>query len=161
MNSTITEPDIRQARIDDLAAIFHIGEKCFTAESASNLYRTWDEYEVTGNFNSNPEFMLVAEDANQTVVGFAIGTVIEKAATAWNYGHLIWLGVDPSYAHCGIGTQLFDQFKKMMIDEGVRMLMVDTQADNEKAIRFFEQKGFTNPIDHIYMTLNLGSLDHD
>ena len=33
--------------------------------------------------------------------------------------------------------------------------MVDTQADNESAIRFFEDKGFSNPIDHVYMTLNL------
>jgi len=35
------------------------------------------------------------------------------------------------------------------------MMLVDTQADNETAIRFFEKKGFTNPIGHIYMTLNL------
>ena len=35
------------------------------------------------------------------------------------------------------------------------MLIIDTRADNEAAINFFRNKGFVNPIDHIYMTLNL------
>ena len=145
---------IRPAAIDDLAAIFHLGEKLFRPREVSNLYRTWDEYEVTGLFNSEPEYMLVAEVAD-ALVGFALGSVIEKAGTAWNYGHLVWLGVEEAYARQGVASLLFDKFTELMKQKGVRMLMVDTQADNDKAIRFFEKKGFTNPIDHVYMTLNL------
>ncbi len=151
MNPTVY---IRSAGIDDLAAIFHLGEKVFTAQAASNLYRTWDEYEVTALFNSEPDCLLVAESDGQ-VVGFALGTTIEKARSAWSYGHLLWLGVDPDCSRQGIGSQLFDRFRERMETQGVRIMMIDTQADNEAAIAFFRRKGFENPTDHVYMTLNL------
>ncbi len=152
-----SEPDIkiREARIDDLAAIFHLGEKVLTPKDVSNLYRTWDEYEVTGLFNSEPEYMLVAIAEKKKLVGFALGSVIDKKRSAWTYGHLVWLGVHPRYARTGIASQLFDRFRKVMEKAEVRILIVDTQADNEAAIRFFERKGFVNPIDHVYLTLNL------
>ncbi len=148
--------EIRPAGIDELAAIFHLGERLFRADAVSNLYRTWDEFAVTSQFNAEPEFMLVAATEEDNLVGFAIGSMIEKAATAWNYGHLVWLGVHPTYAGKGVGSALFDAFRDLIQEQGVRMMLVDTQADNDAAIRFFEKKGFTNPIGHIYMTLNLG-----
>ncbi|MCF7974650.1 MAG: GNAT family N-acetyltransferase [Phycisphaerae bacterium] len=144
----------RIATIDDLSAIFHLGERLFTSQESSNLYRTWDEYEVTHLFNSEPEYMWVA-CMDEQVIGFLLGSIIEKRYTAWNYGHLLWLGVDPAFAGQGIGARLFDRYRDLVEAAGVRMLMVDTQADNDKAIRFFRSKGFANPIDHIYMTLNL------
>jgi ribosomal protein S18 acetylase RimI-like enzyme len=152
--STDSEIEVRTATIDDLAAIFHLGEKVFTSQEFSNLYRTWDEYEVTHLFNSESEYVLVAE-ADGRVVGFAMGTIIEKARSAWNYGHLLWLGVDPGFARRQIGSLLFDRFREIMESTGIRMLLVDTQSDNEPAIRFFQRKGFENPTDHVYMTLNL------
>ena len=149
-----TEIRIRTAGIDDLAAIFHIGERVFTSHSYSNLYRTWDEYEVTTLFNTESEHILVAE-AETRIVGFAMGTTIEKARSAWTYGHLLWLGVEPEFSRAGTGSLLFDRFRRIMEEEGIRMLLVDTQADNRGAIDFFRRKGFENPTDHIYMTLNL------
>ncbi len=158
MSTTESSPhhDIRfrVATIDDLPAIFHLGERLFTSQEASNLYRTWDEYEVTHLFNSEPEYMSVAH-IEERVVGFLLGSIIEKRHTAWNYGHLLWLGVDPDFAGQGIGERLFDRYRDLVQAAGVRMLLVDTQADNDRAVRFFQSKGFTNPIDHIYMTLNL------
>ncbi|MGE4518450.1 MAG: N-acetyltransferase family protein [Desulfobacteraceae bacterium] len=149
-----TEFKIRTATIDDLAAIFHLGEKVFTSQNYANLYRTWDEYEVTHLFNSESEYLLVAE-AEDKVVGFAMGTIIEKARSAWNYGYLLWLGVDPDFSRRGIAGLLFDRFQKVMTEARIRMLMVDTQADNTPAINFFKRKGFENPTEHVYLTLNL------
>ncbi|MGM0432409.1 MAG: N-acetyltransferase family protein [Spirochaetota bacterium] len=146
--------DIRQAEIDDLAAIFHLGEKVFTSQDYSNLYRTWDEYEVTTLFNQESEHMIVAENEGE-VVGFALGTTIDKARSAWSYGHLVWLGVEPEYARSGVGSMLFDRFKRLMKNQGIRMLIVDTQADNESAINFFTDKGFENPVEHVYLTMQL------
>jgi len=152
--SDLSTIDIRTATIDDLAAIFHLGEKVFTSQAVTNLYRTWDEYEVTTLFNCDPELLLVAETEGK-VVGFALGTTIEKARSAWNYGHLLWLGIDPDYARLGAGSRLFDRFREEVESKGVRMMLVDTQADNKPAIDFFLHKGFENPTDHLYMTLNL------
>ncbi len=84
-----------------------------------------------------------------------MGTTIEKARSAWSYGHLVWLGIEPEYARSGIGSMLFDRFKRLMKKQGVRMLMVDTQADNAPAIRFFRSKGFENPTEHLYLTMQL------
>ena len=151
-----SEIKIRVATIDDLPMIFHMGERLFTPQGASNLYRTWDEYEVTHLFNTEPEYLLVADIANH-VVGFLLGSVIEKRNTAWNYGHLLWLGIDPAFNRQGIAGRLFERYRDLVQAAGVRMLIVDTQADNDKAIRFFHSKGFANPIDHVYMTLNLES----
>lgn len=145
---------IRQAEIDDLAAIFHLGEKVFTSQEFSNLYRTWDAYEVTTFFNQESENLIVA-DVDGFLAGFAIGTTIEKARSAWSYGHLVWLGVDPDHSRSGVGSLLFDRFKRLMKKQGVRMLMVDTQADNEPAIQFFRKKGFVNPTEHVYLTMQL------
>lgn len=151
---TLSTIRIRNAAIDDLAAIFHLGEKVFTSQDFANLYRTWDEYEVTQLFNTESEYMLVAESEGR-IVGFAMGTVIEKARSAWSYGHLLWLGVDPDFSRRQIGSQLFDRFLEIMHGAEIPMLLVDTQADNEPAVRFFRRKGFENPTDHVYMTLNL------
>jgi hypothetical protein len=40
---------------------------------------------------------------------------------------------------------------------GARMLIVDTDADNTNALKFFKQMGFNNPEEHIYMSLNLSA----
>ena len=143
--------------MDDIPKVFHLGEKLFTAEDYANLYRTWDEYEVMAYYQTDPDSCLVAE-ANGRVVGFLLGSVIEKRRTAWNYGHLVWLGVSKRYQRYRVASRLFEEFREVMEEQGVRMLLVDTQADNVGAVRFFEKKGFTNPTEHVYMTLNLDAL---
>lgn len=92
MNGELGDIEIRVAGIDDLAPVFHLGERVFTPREVSNLYRTWDEYEVTHVFNTEPENLLVAYSGSR-IVGFAIGTIIEKQRSAWKYGHLLWLAV--------------------------------------------------------------------
>lgn len=158
MSRSLPHMEIRLATIDDLADIFHLGEAIFTAGELSNLYRTWDEYEVTGQFHTEGEHMLVA-DIDGHIVGFAMGTVIQKARSAWSYGHLLWLGVAPGVARRGVASRLFERFRELMVEQGVRLLMVDTQADNRAALRFFRRKGFENPTDHVYMTLNIEKQD--
>jgi ribosomal protein S18 acetylase RimI-like enzyme len=140
--------------IDDLAHVFHLGERLFTSKTVPTLYRTWDEYEVTGIFQDDPEFCLVAEVDDQTV-GFALGTTITKTRSAWKYGHLIWLGVKPEYQRLGVATKLFKQFRDKMEKSGVRIMLVDTEADNDGALQFFRLMGFRNPEDHLYLSLNL------
>lgn len=145
---------IRQMDIDDLAPVFHLGEKLFTAREVPNLYRTWDEYEVIEFFQGDTEFCLVAE-CDDKIVGFLLGTTVTKSHSAWKYGYLVWLGTDPGYRVQGIASKLFNRFRDLMLKEEVRILMIDTEADNLPAIRFFRKMGFGNPQEHIYLTLNL------
>lgn len=152
--------EIREMKIDDLAPVYHLGEKLFTSERHSNLYRTWSESEVTSMFLSAPQLSLVAEE-DGLLAGFLLGTIIQKPRTAWNYGHLVWLGVDPSWQRGGVGRKLYECFKDIMIDEGIRILIVDTQADNEKALGFFRRQGFAQATEHVYLSLNIESAGRD
>ena len=145
---------IRQMEIDDLATVFHLGERLFKARHVPNLYRTWDEYEVIELYNGDSEFCLVAE-VEERIVGFVLGTTITKNHSAWKYGQLAWLGVDPAYHRDGIATKLFNEFLELMQKSGVRMLLVDTEADNLPALHFFRKLGFGNPEEHVYLTLNI------
>lgn len=145
---------IREMTIDDLPTVFHIGEEVFSPESYPSLYRTWDEYEITTLFNSDPPLCLVA-DIDEETVGFALGTTIEKQNSAWKYGHLVWLGVKSDLQQGGVGEALFLELKRRMREQAVRMIIVDTAADNLGAIRFFTKQGFDSTQQHIYMSLNL------
>jgi ribosomal protein S18 acetylase RimI-like enzyme len=148
---------IRPMEIDDLAQVFHLGERLFTAEDVPNLYRTWDEHEVVDLFHSDPELCLVAEEGER-IVGFAMGTTVTKSRSAWKYGHLVWLGVDPEYQGTGVAEKLFHALLELMLEDGVRILIVDTEADNYAAIKFFRKMGFSHPQEHIYLAMNLDNL---
>lgn len=145
---------IRPIDIDDLAAVFHLGEKIFTRRNAPNAYRTWDEYEVVDYFQSESELCFVAEQEDR-IVGFVLGSVIEKNDSAWTYGYLTWLGVDPILKGHGVGKRLVKEFVAASQKVGARMLIVDTDADNTDALAFFARMGFNNREEHVYMSLNL------
>jgi len=146
---------VRPMEIDDLAPVFHLGERLFTAREVPNLYRTWDEYEVISLFQTDAEHCLVAETEEEDLVGFALGTTVTKTHSAWKYGYLVWLGIDPRHHGCGVATRLFNRFRDDMLDGGIRMLLVDSEADNLPALHFFRKMGFNHPQEHIYLSLNL------
>ena len=139
---------IREMEIDDLALVYHLGEELFTADDTPSMYRTWDQYEIAGLYESDSEYCLVAE-MGDAIVGFALGTTITKSHSAWKYGWLIWLGVKPQYQRQGLAERLFNKFKDLMIKSGVRMLLVDTEAENLPALHFFRKTGFGHPRQHI------------
>ena len=147
---------IREMVIDDIPIVFHMGEELFKAQDAPNMYRTWDTYEVVGLFNSDTEFCIVAE-LDDDIIGFTLGTTIEKRHSAWKYGHLIWLGVKPEHQRKGIAEKLFRRFKDIMLKNDVRMLIVDTQAENLPALHLFRKLGFGQPQEHIYLTMNVAA----
>jgi len=147
---------IREMDIDDVAQVFHLGERLFEADRMPNLYRTWDEFEVIELFNGDTENCLVAEAGDQ-IVGFALGTTVSKSRSAWKYGHLVWLGVDENFQRFGVAERLFQRFRTVMLAQGVRMLIVDTEAENLSALRFFRKMGFGSPQQHIYLSLNLAA----
>lgn len=146
--------NIRDMTIDDFAEVFHLGEQLFTSDYSPSMYRTWDEYEVTTLYNSDSELCLVAE-LDEEIVGFALSTTVEKNNSAWKYGYLVWIGVRQGVQKKGVGDNLFNESKKRMLEQGVRMIIIDTDADNEAGIRFFNKHGFGNTQKHVYMTLNL------
>ena len=152
-----TGVEVRPMTIDDLAPVFHLGEQLFTAQTFPTLYRTWDEYEVLAFFQDDPDFCFVAEDEDGEgpILGFVMGTTIHKRRSSWSYGYLVWLGIAQDAHGQGVATKLFNAFKDCMEEEGVRMLIIDTEADNDPALSFFRKQGFGSDREHIYLSMNL------
>jgi ribosomal protein S18 acetylase RimI-like enzyme len=148
------EVEIRQMQLKDLPAIFELGQKLFTAQKLPTLYRCWDDSEIINLFDTAADTCLVAE-ANGKVVGFALGSIMTKPRSAWRYGWLEWLGVDPAFKRHGIATRLFKQLTSKFIENNARIILVDTDEDNADALAFFRKMGFGQEIKHIYLSLNL------
>jgi len=149
--------DTREMEIDDLAPVFHLGENLFTSDLYPYIYRTWDQWEVIGLYNTDPEYCLVAEVQDQ-LAGFILGTIINKAS--WTYGYIIWLGVNPAFHRRGVADKLVDRLVERMIDDGARFMMVDTDPENTPALKFFARKGFGNIRKHVYLSMNLSKHEY-
>ncbi|HEY41291.1 MAG TPA: GNAT family N-acetyltransferase [Dehalococcoidia bacterium] len=146
---------IREMEIDDVGAVYHLGEKLFTSDEFPFLYRTWDPYEVTEYFTSDPEYCLVAE-SEEEIVGFILATTVEKEGTAWKkYGYLSWIGIDEAFQRSGLGLCLYRKLEEVFQKDGVRMVMADTEAGNKEAIAFFKTLGFSSNRQHLWMAKTL------
>jgi ribosomal protein S18 acetylase RimI-like enzyme len=143
--------------IDDLSSVYRLGEGIFTSAEFPILYRTWDPYEVTQFFTSDPEYCLVAEsEPGGKIVGFILGTTIEKEGTAWKrYGYMTWIGVHDTFRRRRLGDRLYRELEKRQRKSGVRMMIADTDGDNEEAIAFMEAVGFTPSAQHLWLTKTL------
>lgn len=146
--------EIREMRLNDLPAVFALGQRLFTAEDLPTLYRCWDDDEVMQLFSSDQETCLVAV-AGDRVVGFALGSMMEKPRNAWRYGWLEWLGVDPTVSRHGIATRLLNQLTSLFVRRNARIMLVDTTEDNQPALTFFRKRGFGHELRHVYLSQNL------
>jgi ribosomal protein S18 acetylase RimI-like enzyme len=148
---------IRNMEIDDLHPIYLIGEQIFT-EKSPNLYNFWDEHLVLHSYLSDPEYCVVAtvreEDGNEQAVGFSFGTTIDKPRSSWKYGYLVWLGCKAEFQGFGLASQLYNTMLELFLLQKCRILMVDTQQNNEGALQFFRKKGFGHDEEHVYLTNN-------
>ena len=146
---------IRQMEIDDISAVYRLGEKFFTSEDFPTLYRTWDPYEVTEYFTSDPNYCLVAEMEGD-IVGFVLATTVEKEGTAWKkYGYLAWILIDETFQGAHIGRRFYRELEKRWREDGVRMVIVETGDDNEDAIAFFTATGFSPTGKHVWLAKTL------
>jgi ribosomal protein S18 acetylase RimI-like enzyme len=154
---------IRQMEIDDVSPVYHLGEKLFSSEEFPILYRTWDPYEVTEYFGSDPDYCLVAEtEVGGKIVGFILATTIEKEGTAWKkYGYLSWIGVDEAFQGTKLGLRLYRELEKRLREDGVRMVIADTEAENEQAIAFFRRIGFASSRQHVWLAKTLRKPNKD
>jgi ribosomal protein S18 acetylase RimI-like enzyme len=148
---------VRELGIDDIAPVYHLGEELFTSDLYPYLYRTWDEWEVIGLYNTDPEYCLVAE-IDSELAGFILGTIITKANLA--YGYILWLGVSPRLQRRGVADKLVDIAIARMIEDGARFMLVDTDPANTSALKFFNRKGFGNTREHIFLSMNLSQHEH-
>ena len=105
--------------------------------------------------STDGEFCWVAETDTKEIVGFALGAMLEKRRNSWVYGWLDWLGMHAAWQGKGVGKRLLEKLTDLFIEQGARMILIDTEADNQQALRFFQKEGFGNPNEHVYLSRNL------
>ncbi len=156
MKTTVATIEIRPMELSDLPAVFDLGSRLFTAEEWPTLYRAWDDHDLTQLFASSSETCLVAENTGSgRIVGFALGSMMEKPRSAWRYGWVEWLAVTPRYQRKGVAARLMRQLTARFIERDARMVLVDTGEDNLRALAFFRKLGFGNELRHVYLSWNL------
>lgn len=156
MKQSRSNIEVREMELEDLPAVYALGESEFSADRWPTLYRTWDEYEPVGLFYSDGEFCFVA-DCDGKLAGFALGSLIDKRKSAWTYGYLTWLAVDSTLKRSGVASRLIAAITDAFIHAGARMMIVDTDADNKAAIKLFRKHEFLREERHVYLSKNLAN----
>ena len=87
--------------------------------------------------------------------------MIEKRRSAWTYGYIVWLGVDRKHSGRKVGQRLLAKLTELFVEQGARLLLVDTDSKNEAALRFFRKQGFGHRREHVYLTKNLTHHESD
>lgn len=145
---------IREMHIDDIPAVVELGNRVFSAETLPTLYRCWEEAEVLQIYTAYKEICLVATREDK-VVGFALGSTLDKPGSSWRYGWLEWLAVDPRCKRLRVAWRLVRQLQERFVEREIRIMLVDTYEGNKSALAFFRKFGFGQEMRHIYLSLNL------
>ena len=148
---------IRPMLVEDIPAVVDLGNALFSAEKSPTLYRCWEEAEVLRIYTAHKDLCLIATRADCTVIGFALGSLLDKPGSPWKYGWLDWLGVNPANKRQRVAKRLVKQLQDKFVAQNVRIMLVDTYEGNKPAVNFFKKFGFGQEIKHVYMSLNLDS----
>lgn len=143
---------VREMRVNDIPTVYRLDQRLFQTREILTLYRTWDAYEVTHNFNQDPRLSLVAESANGKIVGFALGTTYENESGGWKYGHVLWMGITARWQRFHAGSELYHEMERRMHHDGVRMVFIDAARSNMGAIKFFKKMGYGRPETEVWMS---------
>jgi ribosomal-protein-alanine N-acetyltransferase len=120
---------IRQYEAHDFAALFKLDQACFPPGVA---YSKWS---LQYFLNLPAADCLVAEGGGQ-IVGFILAEANPPLA------HIITLDVAPGQRRSGLGTRLLSEMEKHFKYHEVRSVLLETAADNETGIAFWQHHGY-------------------
>jgi ribosomal protein S18 acetylase RimI-like enzyme len=65
------------------------------------------------------------------------------------------MGVEEAFQRRNLGNRLYKKLEEQMLEDGVRMIIADTEGSNEEAISFFKAIGFSPRSEHIWLAKTL------
>jgi GNAT superfamily N-acetyltransferase len=127
-----------RAEIEQLAELFdlyrvHYGEAADASRTAS-----WLE----ANIDSGRLEAFVADD-NGVLVGFAVTMSVPASLRLGHFWQIRDLFVLPSHRRRGVGRKLLDVVREAAIRAGALRLVIQTEADNDPALRLYVASGYT------------------
>ncbi|MDX7988281.1 GNAT family N-acetyltransferase [Xenorhabdus sp. 12] len=141
---------IRTASTQDIEAILSLYSVLFTEMSAMQPDRIQaaeqDRDFVISSINDDEYHLLVAEDENGEIKGFAIAQEQKSqpynALVSRSYGYVIDLIVSRESRSLGIGQKLLAGMKEWAQKNNYSHLELTVLSKNTKAIQFYEREGY-------------------
>jgi ribosomal protein S18 acetylase RimI-like enzyme len=131
---------IRLMKADDFDAVVGIDEKVLKT-SRPEYYEI--KFEKLFKSKDYLPTSLVAENADETVVGFVMGELyVGEYGIFKEEASLDTIGVDPDCQHKGIGEQLINEFMDHLKKLGVRKVNTLVDWNDSKLIQFFSANQF-------------------
>lgn len=96
----------------------------------------WDRDEFTERLRQRNCIGMVAETADEKVVGFMVYELHK------NRIHLVNFAVDPSYRYQGVGAAMIEKLANKLTTGGRERIMVEVAENNLDAQLFFRRMGF-------------------
>lgn len=103
-----------------------------------------------GPEGNSRDYSFVAVE-NGTAVGVILGAV--KHYEGNKTMRCGTLAIDPKYRGTGIAMKLFEFHKETAISQGCRQLFLEVLVENERAIKFYRNKGYEKVYDLSYFSL--------
>ncbi len=102
-------------------------------ELANNIYYHW----IKNSFQKEDKYFVISKQQEE-ITGFILFSLnsVENTAT------IELIAVDPRFRGKKIGDSLIKTMKSYVFDNGIRTIMVGTQADNLAAVQFYMKEGF-------------------
>jgi ribosomal protein S18 acetylase RimI-like enzyme len=140
--------EIREARPDDVDGIervaadaWHEAHAPIAGEAAVEefLGEYYTAHRLREAVADQESPLLVAVDADANVVGF---TQVVPTADEDDIFSLTRIYVDPNRWGNGIGSRLLERVKRAAADRGATRLRLGVMAENDRAVEFYEYRGF-------------------
>ena len=139
---------IRKANIDDLYEIQKLNKELFELESNnfdSTLITDWPLTQEGKEYFENEikkDIVLVAY-VDKQIVGYLAGTLNSQ----YSYNNIVQAELDNmcimnEFRKLGIGSKLFEEFKKICKENKINEIKVVASYNNLNAIDFYKRNGF-------------------
>ena len=119
---------IRDARLDDLDAIFRIEERSFSDPYPKGLLKA---------FFFLPGAYIVAV-SEEMIIGYAVGVIRYESL-----GHVVSIAVDEKMRRKGVGERLMTEIIERLCSRGAKRVRIEVRESNLPAIKLYTKLGFT------------------
>src|ERR1700739_103451 len=120
---------IRQFEARDFNALYRLDQACFPPGISYSKFSL--QY-----FLSLPAADCLVAEERKAIAGFILAEANPPLA------HIITLDVSPAYRRTGLGTRLLEEMEKHFRYKEVRSVLLETAADNESGIAFWQHHGY-------------------
>jgi GNAT superfamily N-acetyltransferase len=126
------------AEIEQLAELFDVYRVHYGEAADPSCTASW----LQASIGSGRLEAFVAE-ADSAFVGFAVTMTVPASLRLGHYWQIRDLFVLPSHRRSGVGRMLLDVVREAAIRAGALRLALQTEADNDAALRLYAESGYT------------------